>query len=79
VGAPVDPKVQVLYDHFVGTWAGTDVYVKDDATIKIAVIIVITKTKNQDGLQLEYTYSEKASRATITSYATSPLIQLTLT
>jgi hypothetical protein len=56
----IDPRLEVVYAHFVGNWQGTDDFVEDGKAVHIPVRISITvEPKHGAGLRMEYTYSEK--------------------
>jgi hypothetical protein len=51
-----------IYANFVGTWVGTDRYLKDGAMITVLLRLEISETKKKDGLQCVYTYGEKGQK-----------------
>jgi len=60
--AQIGPALQTVYDHFVGTWSGTDEYRSDRCMVTVPVTITIIETKNQKALKLDYVYSQKGKK-----------------
>jgi hypothetical protein len=50
-----------IYEHFIGTWVGSDVYMKDGARRQTDVQIVITENKKKDRLRFDYVYGHKGT------------------
>ncbi len=63
VGAPMAAPVDI-YAHFVGTWVGTDRYLKDGAEVTEHLRIQITEESKKRRLRLSYTYGEPGQKST---------------
>jgi len=59
---PIDPALKAAYDHFVGTWEGTDTYDSNGQTKQIPVRIVIRELPGDKGLELDYVYGRPSEK-----------------
>jgi hypothetical protein len=54
----IDPALQNTYDHFVGTWIGTDKFYKYGTVQSISIKLIVTESKKRNSLRFDY-YHDK--------------------
>jgi hypothetical protein len=55
------PKADI-YANFLGTWVGSDHYLKNNVPVDISLELTITETKKKDAIRCDYTYSKKGQK-----------------
>jgi hypothetical protein len=59
----MDPRLQVLYSHFVGVWVGTYYGYREPKIVTSPVRVVITIDAKRERLRWEYTYGTKGQKS----------------